>query len=203
MTVTWLAATLHTSLSRHNTLLVEHLPRLLETLPDGVERWYLDQRIDAVALRFLGASRSLRPHLFDWGLDVLDTGLADRLEIGSYRADFSNYGGPATENAATEFLHADSNAILTQLRLADVGALTLEPTTLALLCRADLTRAWYDRPATPGAEGPPRQMALLAPWWQQRAEVLRGYGALVRCLDPALMSPVLSRLLDRHRLQFG
>lgn len=178
MTTPWLAATPHAPRTHHNILLVEHLPRLLETLPDGADRWFLERCTGAVRLRFRGSPRTLRPHLLRWGLDVLDTGAAEHLTVGSYSADVSRYGGPAAMGVATAFLHADSNVSLTQLRLAEAGVLTLTPSTLAQLSRADLARAWYDHPVGPAPVelrrgGPSRQFALLTPWWQRCSAALR------------------------------
>lgn len=198
---TWLAATLHASPSRHDTLLVEHLPQLLETLPDGVDRWYFSRGTDALELRFRPVSRALRLHLLLWGMDVLDIGTAQRMTLDERRADFHGLGGPATVEAAAEFFHADSNAVLTELRLAHAGVLTIPPARLAALAAADLTRTWYGSMAEAGSAGPPQQMALLAPWWKRRAEVARVYSRVVAWLDPALVPSVLGYVLRQHRLR--
>ncbi|TWP50659.1 hypothetical protein FKR81_18775 [Lentzea tibetensis] len=200
---TWLAATLHASPSRHDALLVEHLPRLLETLPDGVDRWFFSRGTDTLDLRFRPVSRSLRLHLLLWGMDVLDDGSARRMTLEAHRDDFRGLGGPATAEAATELFHADSNAVLTQLRLAHAGVLTIPPARLAALAAADLTRTWYGGRAEAGAAGPPQQMALLAPWWKRRAEVARVYSRVVAWLDPALVPPVLAHVLRQHRLRLA
>lgn len=180
-------------------MLIEHLPRLLETLPTGTDRWFFERCTDAVRLRLRGTPRTLRPHLLDWGCGILRAGAVSHLTMCRYQPDVDRYGGASTAGAAIEFLHADSNAALTQLRFAHAGALTVAPSTLARLSRSDLTSAWYDRPLEPRPEGVRGQLALLAPWWQRRTKILRCYGHLVRVLDPPLIPTILHTILDRHR----
>jgi thiopeptide-type bacteriocin biosynthesis protein len=203
MGTTWSAATLHASPSWHDTLLAEHLPRLLETLPEGVDRWFFERGPDSVELRFRGACDALRPHLLRWGAQVLDAGAAERMTLGHSRTDFLDYGGSAAVELAVEFLHADSNAVLTQLRLVHAGALTVQLSELSVLSMAELTRAWYGETTEPITIDPARQtarqLALLAPWWQRRAKVLCGFAALVHWLDPPLMASVLRKVLDSHQ----
>ncbi|MCC9306485.1 lantibiotic dehydratase [Kitasatospora sp. RB6PN24] len=121
----WLFARLAAAETRHEEILVEQLPRLLDALPDEVDRWFFIRYQDPaphLRLRFHGAppalATGLLPALHDWAVELRRTGLAADLRLESYAPETDRYGGPELQADAERVFHADSLVALAALRLA-------------------------------------------------------------------------------------
>src|SRR5262249_35349388 len=140
---------------------------ILERLPEGIDGWYFLRGTRYLRLSFCGEAAALRellvPCLRSWA-----GGVPAPLLLGR--------AGPPPWPAAVALRQADSDAVLAQMRLARAGALTVSTRALCAAGLADVERAFR------GAAGvrPPRNLAMLTPWWLRRAEALAGYGAEVR-----------------------
>src|SRR5207237_2010727 len=86
--------------------------------------------------------RAEQPRLGDpalYAADLVDAGLADRLAVDLAPANGPAYG---TSGQSVAVGHADSAAVLAQLRLAQVEAIRLAPAVLAAVGMAELARAF-------------------------------------------------------------
>ena len=209
----WLCARLHAEPRQHDAVLAEGVPALLEALPEGVRHWLFERHAGTdpnVRLCFRGTSGARWPELLRklqlCAADLVDAGLADRLAVDLAPAIGPAYG---TSGQSVAVGHADSAAVLAQLRLAQVEAIRLAPAVLAAVGMAELARAfcgearwttelaalWPDAgTASPAAAREVRQLidpaaradradwALLAPSWADRARVVTGHGTGVRRL---------------------
>jgi len=116
--------------------------------------------------------------------------------------------GEQVDAAAAEAMQADSEAVLAQLRLARVRAVTVPPDAVCAAGMADIAQAFcgadWRRRVRAIARRPRRlpswatvdsAVAMLAPWWVRRAETLTRYRQRVR---PDLSDAALDRLLRAH-----
>ncbi|MFK0145728.1 lantibiotic dehydratase [Streptomyces griseus] len=123
----WVFAKLYCPGWAQNTVLVHHLPTLLDGLADDVDRWFFVRYADPdphLRLRLHGGSRTLTarvlPALHDLAEELRRRGLAGRLVLDTYEPETARYGGTADAMAAAErVFHADSAAALEHLRLLD------------------------------------------------------------------------------------
>ncbi len=216
----WLHARVHARLGLHRLLLAEHVPAMLESLPEGVDGWQFVRRTDRepyLRLSFRGDPAALRTRLpaslRSWSDAMVAGGLAVRLAVDARgRAGADPAPVPSTATAA-EVMQADSEAVLAQLRLGRVRAFTIHPDVVCAAGMADLARAFcgadradrvldVSRLVDPDAARAPR-LALLEPWWVRRAETLARYGSEMRDLamrhgEPGLFGSVLHSLLRIH-----
>jgi len=152
----WLYAKLYAGPDRHAELLAEHVSRLVADLPDGVDRWFFLRYADPephLRLRFHGEPTTLAgallPVVHDWASALCGAGLAGSLVLDVYRPELERYGGPGTMEAAERVFHADSQAVLDQLRLRASGRLDLPDPLLAALNHLALLRG-LGEPDWPG-----------------------------------------------------
>jgi hypothetical protein len=209
----WLHARLYARPRLHEALLAECLPVVLESLPRGVDRWFFLRPTwpdPHLRLSFGGDARALWTDLLSnlrcWIAELVTAELAGRMAVDVCEPVT---GDAAVIAEAEDVLQADSDAALALLRLAHARAFTIRSDVLVTLGLADLARAFHGRRGTDraervsrGAPAPP-EVALLAPWWERRAEALARYGDRVRRLaveggDPELVDTVLDSLLRMH-----
>jgi thiopeptide-type bacteriocin biosynthesis protein len=212
----WLCARLHVRPPHHDAILAEGVPALLEVLPESVPYWIFERhagRDPNLRLCFCGTPGAswgeLLPRLRLCAADLVEAGLLDRLAVEASPAAGRAYreaGQPAAVG------HADSAAVLAQVRLAQVEAITVAPAVLAAVGMAELARAFcgetrWTRELTvlwsgAGGSGAPAPAAadevrqlidpavragradwgMLAPSWADRARVVTGHGSGVRRL---------------------
>jgi hypothetical protein len=200
----WLHARLDVRPPQQDRVLAERLPRVLENLPAGVDRWHFLRGGGADAhlrLSFGGQPGPLWTDLLDefqdWIGELTVAQLATRLIVDVWPRAASD---PAAVAGADDVMHTDSCAVLGQLRLARAGAFAIAPAVLAELGRDDITRAFRGDPRR--HSGVP-ELATLTYWREERAEAVRRYGDRIRRLaadndDPRLAPTVLNRLLRMH-----
>ena len=97
----WLLMRLHADLDRHDRLLAEHLPVVLEALPDGVPGWSFSRHTSGgphLRLRFRGASDAVRcrlvPGLRRWVADLVHAALDGPLVITAEHPDTAEHADP-------------------------------------------------------------------------------------------------------------
>ncbi|MFD4236748.1 lantibiotic dehydratase [Streptomyces sp. NPDC058542] len=142
----WIFAKLYCPAVTQNTVLVHHLPGLVDSLPDEVDRWFFVRYADPdphLRLRLHGNPRTLTaqvlPRLRDLTEDLRGQGLAGRLVLDTYEPETARYGGTADAMAAAErVFHADSAAALEHLRLLDASPPPMDPLLLAAAGQAHL-----------------------------------------------------------------
>lgn len=149
----WLYAKLYCPQGLQDRILAGHLPQLVTTIDDAVDRWffvrYRDQVGHHLRLRFHGdpavlGSRTL-PALHHWAEGLRRAGLAGALVLDTYDPELERYGGPAAITMAEQVFHADSMAVLTQLA-GDAKRRNKPPELLAAVNFVDIARAfhpWY------------------------------------------------------------
>lgn len=118
----WVYAKLYASAARHDELLAEHVARL--AVDSGVDRWFFIRYRDPdphLRLRFHGPAEKVLPRLHAWAADLCAAGLANRLVLDTYEPETARYGGPELLAAAEDAFRADSESVLEQLRLTDLG----------------------------------------------------------------------------------
>lgn len=116
----WLYAKLYASAARHHELLTEHVGRL----DIDADRWFFIRYADPdphLRLRFHGRQGKLLPGLHAWAEELCAEGLANRLVLDTYEPETARYGGPELMTAAENAFRADSESVLDQLRLTDLG----------------------------------------------------------------------------------
>ncbi|MEU3710450.1 lantibiotic dehydratase [Streptomyces catenulae] len=153
----WLHLSLYAPADRHEELLAVHLAPLLGELPDCVDRWFFLRYTDGdgphLRLRFHGPAaalgRDLQPRLHDATSALHAAGLTRRAVWDSYDPELERYGGPEAMAAAERVFHADSVAVLEQLRRRHARREPAEPLLVAAAGFADLARAFH---AADGAE---------------------------------------------------
>lgn len=209
----WLHVRLYGRPEMQDTLLAERLPAVLESLPSGVHRWFfLRWRSPAphLSLSFSGEASALHDQLLDslhcWLAELAEEGLASHLAPGSGNWVIER----APVRAGVEEVHqADSDAVLTQLRLANAEAFTVPADLLVAAGLAHVVRSfcgddeWGAHWAPTATPSRPSFALQLAPSWDQLAVVLRKYGRQVHLLaarnnDPGLITAVLNELLRMH-----
>ncbi|MEY9969472.1 thiopeptide-type bacteriocin biosynthesis protein [Streptacidiphilus sp. MAP12-16] len=134
----WLYAKLYGDSPSQSALISGYLPRLLSALPAGVDRWFFLRFRDPdphLRLRFHGEpgvlAGDLVPELHRWAQELQGVGLIGRLVLDGYDPELERYGGPEAIQAAERVFHADSLAVVNQLRLCQVGRLPVDPGVLA------------------------------------------------------------------------
>jgi thiopeptide-type bacteriocin biosynthesis protein len=180
----WLFASVYSSAERHDELLAGWLPALLDRLPDAVDRWFFIRYRDPdphLRLRFhtgsehIGSTHSegghsdgdrpadpLLPVLHSWTEQLRDQGLTRRVVLDTYDPELERYGGPALIDAAERAFHADSLAVLDQLRLRETGGLDVDPALLAAADHVDLARRLLTAAAPRGTAPHGWRAALLS-----------------------------------------
>src|SRR6266542_3798372 len=129
----WLHSRLYACRELHDTLLAERVPAVLESLPAGVDRWFFLRPSDPdphLRLSFGGDAPArwapLLSNLRGWIAELVSADLATRLTVDVCEP---LVGDPAVLAEAEDVLHADSDAVLAQLRLAHAGASAHRPGT--------------------------------------------------------------------------
>ncbi len=152
----WLYAKVYSGRAKHNEILAEHLPRLLDSVPSTVDRWFFVRYTDPedhLRIRMHGEPASLNqdllPALHSWMAELRAAGLARVLVLDTYEPEIDRYGGPGTLDVAEHVFCADSRAVLGLLRLPDAEA--CPDIVLGAVGFADLLRCldsrwvhWYD-----------------------------------------------------------
>ncbi|GIF73574.1 lantibiotic dehydratase [Asanoa siamensis] len=227
----WLYAKLYSSSARHDELLADYVSLLAGQRPSAVDRWHFVRYADPdphLRLRFHGPStvlhEQLLPRLHDWAATLCDAGLASRMILDAYDPEVERYGGPAAIAAAERAFAADSEAVLTQLRLDDDDWPT---DLLAAANYVDLLSSFGRADWCDWLLGDPRDehhqafqkvrrqaLRLIDPFdnwqhlsssdkgkqvldaWRRRRPAIAEYGAAVRHLDIA--DSIMASLLHMH-----
>lgn len=137
----WLYAKLYASTARHTELLTEHV----STLDLDVDRWFFIRYRDPDAhlrLRFHGPAGRVLPVLHAWASDLCAAGLANRLVLDTYDPETARYGGPELMAVAEDAFRADSESVVEQLRLTELG---MSPELLAAANYLDILDAFDPR----------------------------------------------------------
>jgi thiopeptide-type bacteriocin biosynthesis protein len=147
----WLQAQIVGHPDRHDEILAEHLPHLLDAWDVALRWWYLRlrdlARPDAeqhlalhVHLRAPGLYGQAASHVGAWATTLGDLGLVSELRLATYQPQTGRYGhGPAMD-AAEEVFAADSAVALVQLQATSGKAVPAEALTAASLI--DLATAY-------------------------------------------------------------
>jgi lantibiotic biosynthesis protein len=137
----WLYAKLYVSAHRQDDLLAGPVADLASRLPDDVDRWFFIRYTDPdphLRLRFHGDPAALTGKLLgdlhDWAAELIDVGLTRRVELAAYDPETERYGGPEAIGAAESVFHADTMAVLAQLRTRAVA----DSSAPYLICAANI-----------------------------------------------------------------
>ncbi|WP_083646495.1 lantibiotic dehydratase [Kitasatospora sp. CB01950] len=141
----WLFAKLYADPSAHETLLAEHLPRLLADVEGDVDRWFFLRYRDPephLRLRLHGdpavlAERVL-PTLGRHVRRLIDTGALRTMALDVYRPETDRYLGPDALRAAEELFLTDSRSAIVQLQARRAGAAAVPDEVLAAVGHAVL-----------------------------------------------------------------
>ena len=230
----WLYAKLYASTDRHADLISQRLPVLRDALPESVDRWFFMRYFDPgphLRIRFHGPrdrlNRDVLPLVHDWAAALCEAGFARTLQLDTYEPETYRYGGPEALAAAERAFHADSEAVMAQLRLR----LDLPQELLAAANYVDLARAFHGEgwqewllAAYPRGEHHHAFQAIrrravaviggqdldprLAEIWRSRGPAVARYGELVRTLGrpsslPALLHMHHNRLVGASESSEG
>ncbi|WP_435854851.1 thiopeptide-type bacteriocin biosynthesis protein [Streptomyces triculaminicus] len=143
----WLSAKLYGAAARQHEVLTEHLPLLIEGLPDGVDRWFFVRYRDPdphLRLRFHGAPDVLHGPMaravLAWADRLREQRLAGRLIFDGYEPETARYGGPDLITAVERHFHHDSLHVLQQLRSFPEGVPDDEKALLTAVNFVDTVR---------------------------------------------------------------
>ncbi|MFJ7412337.1 lantibiotic dehydratase [Streptomyces sp. NPDC098077] len=188
----WVFAKLYGPTWAQNTVLVHHLPELLDSLPDEVDRWFFVRYADPdphLRLRLHGEPRALTarvlPRLRDLTEDLRGRGLAGRLVLDTYEPETARYGGTAEAMAAAErVFHADSAAALEHLRLLDASPPPMDPLLLAAAGQAHLAFHFPAPDAVPAEPARARPLLAIAPRGEHHDTFRTRRREALRIVDP-------------------
>jgi thiopeptide-type bacteriocin biosynthesis protein len=145
----WLYAKVYAAEHSHETVLAEWLPRLVEELSTGIDRWFFIRYRDPephLRIRLHGDPHALRTHVLpavaDWVAELRAARLARTLTVDTYDPESERYGGTEALQAAETVFRADSEAVLAQLRACRQGRLPLDRNVLAALNYLDIVQAF-------------------------------------------------------------
>ncbi|MDJ0466233.1 lantibiotic dehydratase [Streptomyces sp. H27-C3] len=145
----WLSAKLYASSARHDEILTRRLSPLLRELPESMDRWFFLRYADPdphLRLRFHAQpdvlTREVLPAIGAWAAGLRGQGLARALVVDEYCPETARYGGPDVIEAAERAFHADSMAVLQQLRVLSDPDCPFDTTVLSCLNYLDLARAF-------------------------------------------------------------
>ncbi|MFG1679244.1 lantibiotic dehydratase [Nonomuraea sp. NPDC049269] len=142
----WLYAKLYVPAEQQDDLLATAVPPLINAVRSRIGRWYFLRYADPdphLRLRF-HAGRRVLPLLHDWARDLCDSGRAQRLVLDTYEPEVARYGGEKAMELAEQVFHADSEAVLAQLRLRLDGMDGLPSEVLAAANYVDILRGLGD-----------------------------------------------------------
>ncbi|HZX04041.1 lantibiotic dehydratase [Kribbella sp.] len=120
----WLYAKLYAPEDRHDQLTTHGLDVLRKALPEDVDRWFFLRYRDPephLRIRLHGGGTAVGDVIHDWAMDLCTAGLAQRLVLDTYEPELARYGGPEAMEAAERAFHADSEAVLDELRMRPPG----------------------------------------------------------------------------------
>jgi len=144
----WLYAKLYGDPGSHSVIISTHLPRLVSALPAAVDRWFFLRFLDPephLRIRFHGDQQTLAARLLAqlncFADELRQSGLIGRMVVDGYDPELERYGGPEAIQAAELAFHADSAAVVNQLRLHQAGRL---PIDLGVLAAANYLRLGRD-----------------------------------------------------------
>lgn len=127
----WLYARVYTGEAIADVVLTETLAPLVQGLRDNglADRWFFLRYADPhfhLRVRFRGDPGALRDQVEEAGQTLVRSGLAWRIEFGTYQREVERYGGPAAIELAEAAFHADSDAVIAMLPLFAPGDQGLE-----------------------------------------------------------------------------
>lgn len=220
----WTYAKLYAPEDLHRRLIAHSLDVLRSRLPSLVDRWFFVRYADPLPhlrIRVHGGAGEVLPLVRDWARELCEAGMAQRLALDTYEPEVSRYGGPKLLEAAERAFHADSEAVIAQLRLAPAPRMPSELLVAANV--ADIAASFGD----PGwrewlltavrknehhaAFRAVRRDAVAAiadgavdprlpPIWAARGPAVRAYGDAVRANGAG--SP-LGSLLHMHQIRLA
>ncbi|MFJ5922286.1 lantibiotic dehydratase [Kitasatospora sp. NPDC092948] len=141
----WLFAKLYADPAAHETLLAEHLPRLLVDLDGDIDRWFFLRYRDPephLRLRLHGDPGTLAgrvlPTLGRHVRRLIDAGALRTMALDVYRPETDRYLGPDALQAAEELFLTDSQSAIVQLQARRAGAAAVPDEVLAAVGHAVL-----------------------------------------------------------------
>ncbi|MFE4176943.1 lantibiotic dehydratase [Streptomyces sp. NPDC056909] len=114
---------LHGHRDRQNSLLIRHLPTLLDEL--GASTWWFvryrdpDDHLRVRLTCAPGALGSVFEHIGEWTRRLRHHGLITHVGVETYHPETARFGGPTAIDAAERYFAADSTAALAQLTFQD------------------------------------------------------------------------------------
>ncbi|MFD7897417.1 lantibiotic dehydratase [Streptomyces sp. NPDC059743] len=114
---------LHGHRDRQNSLLIQHLPILLDEL--GAPQWWFvryrdpDDHLRVRLTCAPGALGSVFEHIGKWTRRLRRHGLITHVGLETYHPETARFGGPTAIDAAERYFAADSTAALAQLTFQD------------------------------------------------------------------------------------
>lgn len=164
----WLYAKIYAHPERHDEIITDHLPRLLDALHGRPDCWLVRYRSndepDHLRLRLrIRDTQQLGGYaaaVGDWVQRLRQDGLVGRLVFDTYYPEVGRYGSGAAMRAAEAVFAADSRAVSAALR--HLPATGVHPTALAAANMVDIVCGFHtdrpgamrwliDRPAPTGA----------------------------------------------------
>lgn len=126
----WLSVRVYSDPDTHDRFLRDEVPKLLESLPPAVDRWfflrYADEAGPHLRLRLhtgeQDGSASLLPLVRKWISPLISSGRARDIYVDSYRPETVRYGSGETLQAVERLFHRDSETVLEQLRQPCAGS---------------------------------------------------------------------------------
>jgi thiopeptide-type bacteriocin biosynthesis protein len=147
----WLYAKLYATEQSQPGLLATELPRLVDDLPPGVDRWFVVRYRDPephLRLRLHGdpgvLAGTVLPRLHDWAADLAERRMARLLLLDTYEPETERYGGPELMDAAEDLFCADSRAVVDQLAVYLRHGRPVAPEILLAANLVDLLRGLGD-----------------------------------------------------------
>ena len=120
----WLYAKIYAHPERHDSLVVEHLPKPTDALGEDADYWFIRYRTshetDHIRLRLrvpvAGQYGTCATAVGNWARKLRDRGAVSRLVLDSYQPELGRYGCGATMDSAEAVFVADSKAVTAGLR---------------------------------------------------------------------------------------
>jgi thiopeptide-type bacteriocin biosynthesis protein len=142
----WLFVKLYTQ--QHDDILTDRLPALLHDLAGHMDRGFFVRCVDPEPHLRIRLHRSaerlntaLWPRMHRWIEELHRSRLVSRVVVDTYEPEVNRYGGVARLAMAEEIFHADSEVVLTMLRLRRRALGRLDPDVLLAANYVDILRS--------------------------------------------------------------
>ncbi len=151
----WLQLRLFTHPARFDSVLLAHLPRLLDGW-NALRWWWFDRHRDLMRpadeqylnlylrLETAGDAAAALCRAADWAADLRHTRLLARLEAVTYQRQTGRFGWGMAMDAAERAFAADAAAVIVQLSLARQGV--IDPLVVTVASLSDLAMSYLAEP---------------------------------------------------------